>query len=187
MRATTLFLICIVLFSIGAPGQDDLRKQTVKLSALPAPQRSAINSAIQQWNRQFPQKPKDNSATLGEDASVATIRLGPSDEPDLVVTDDSGCSPTGNCSIFVLRPTKDEYRVALEATGQIITATPARANGFRNIKVRMHGSATMSEIKIYRFNGIRYVRSGCYNESFEEIDKDGNVQELDTPRMTPCQ
>ena len=156
------------------------------MSTLPVTQQSAINLAIQHWYRQFKWKAQDSSSNPVGDASIATVHLGSLSEDDLIVTDQSGCSPTGNCSILVLRPAKDRYRVVLEAIGQTLTATPTRADGFRNIKVRMHGSATMSTIKVYKFNGNRYLRAGCYDENFEMLDGAGNLRELKKPQITPC-
>jgi hypothetical protein len=185
MKSTIFLISCTIFFSIAALGQDDLRKQSVRLSTLPAAQQSAVNSAIQYWNRQLNWKAKNTSAPAA-DASVATVRLGPANEDDLIVTDKSGCSPTGNCSILVLRPIKDQYRVILEGTGQSFTATPTRANGFRTIKIRVHGSATMSTIKLYKFNGRQYLRAGCHDENFQILDSAGNLQELKKPQITPC-
>jgi hypothetical protein len=178
-----IFLVALCAVCQG----QDIRRHSVRLSTLRAPEQSAINSAILHWNRQFEWKAQDNSANMAGDTSVATSPLGPPEEEDLIVTDQSGCSPTGNCSILVLRPIKKQYRVVLEAIGQTFTATSARANGFHDIQVRMHGSATMSTVKIYKFNGTRYVRTGCYDEISGELDKEGNLQELDKPRRTPCQ
>lgn len=186
VKATTVLLIGIVLFSLNAKCQDDLRQQSVQLSRLPAVEQLAINLAIRHSDRQLGQKAADTSVNRSGDASVATVTLGPVNENDLVVTDQSWCSPTGNCSIFVMRPHGNQYRVILEATGQSITSTARRTNDFRDVQVRMHGSATMSEIKIYRFNGSRYLRSGCYDENFEILDSKGNVHDLDRPHMTPC-
>lgn len=170
-----------------AVGQDDMRKSSVRLSTLPAAEQSSVNSAIQHWYRQFESKAKDRSVNALGDASVATVRLGPAHENDLILTDRAGCSPTGNCSIFVMRPVKDRYRVVLEGIGQTFTVMRARANGFQNIEIRMHGSATMSAIKVYKFNGTRYLRSGCYDENFEVLDSAGNSRELKKPQITPCQ
>jgi hypothetical protein len=183
VKATVVFMVCVLLFSMKAPG--DTRRQSVRMSALPASQQSAINLAIQHWYRQFKWKAQVGSP-IGLRMGVATVHLGPPDEEDLVVTDHSGCSPTGNCSILVMRPTKDQYRVVLEAIGQTFTATPVRASGFRNIKIRMHGSATVSAIKVYKFNGSRYLRAGCYQENFGMLDAAGNLRELKKPQVTPC-
>lgn len=185
MKATVFVILYMGWFLMNALGQDDIRKQSARLSTLPATQQSAINSAIQRWNRRFKRKAKDDPANLGE-ALVAAVRLGSADGNELIVTDQSGCSPTGNCSVFVLHPTKDQYRVVLEGIGQKLTATAARTNGFRNINLSMHGSATMREVKVYKFNGNRYLRAGCYNENFEMLDTTGKLGELEKPRITSC-
>lgn len=186
MKATVFVIFYTGLSLVDALGQDDARKQSARLSTLPAAQQSAVHSAIQHWNRQFKWKANDDSANLFETALVAPVRLGSGDDDELVVTDQSGCSPTGNCSIFVLHPAQDQYRVVLEGIGQTLTVTPARTNGFRNIKIRMHGSAKTSTIKIYKFNGNRYLRAGCYHENFEMLDRAGNFRELGKPQITPC-
>jgi len=49
----------------------------------------------------------------------------------------------------------------------------------------MHGSATMSAVNTYKFNGSRYLRSGCYELNFTGLDSKGNVQDLDKPRISP--
>ena len=74
----------------------------------------------------------------------------------------------------------------LDGIGQIYTVKPTRTNGFRNIELAMHSSATMSAVKTYKFNGSRYLRSGCYELNFTVLDSKGNVQDLDEPRITPC-
>jgi hypothetical protein len=186
VKTITVFLTCTIFCYVSALCQEDTRKQSLKMSTLPATQQSAINLAIQHWNHQVKWKAQKELAKPVGDASVNIARLGPRDEDDLIVTDQSGCSPTGNCSILVLRPKKEHYRVVLEAIGQTFAATPVRANGFRNIKIRMHGSATMSTIKVYKFNGSRYLRAGCYDENFEMLDGAGNLRELKKPQITPC-
>lgn len=50
----------------------------------------------------------------------------------------------------------------------------------------MHGSATMYMVKVYQFNGSRYLRAGCYNLNFTVLDSEANVRDLDKPRITPC-
>ena len=170
---------------MAAVGQQNKRKE-VNLSTLPAAKQSAINAAVRRWNAEFKSNATDENQPLTGDTSVETVHLGPSQEADLVVTDPSYCSPTGNCAILILRPVKNQYRVVLDGIGQSHTVRRTRTNGFGDIELAMHGSATMSTIKVYKFNSSRYLRSSCLNEEFSVIDADGNVQELEKPRITPC-
>lgn len=174
-------LMILFLCGLFAVGDTD-RAQSVEMSALPASQRTAIVAALMRWDRQLGRKLPDDSQSPTGNALVDTVRLGRADENDLVLTDRSSCSPTGNCSILVLRPAQGRYRVVLDGIGQTYTIKRARTKGFRNIELSMHGSATESTIKAYKFNGSRYVRAGCYNVIFAASDG----TELDRPQTTPC-
>ncbi len=159
---------------------------SVSMSTLPAAQQSEINGAIKRSDRQFKWKAGNGPESAIRDASVEAVRLGPTDENDLVVTDQSACSPTGNCSILVLRSADGRYRVVLDGIGQSFTIRPDRTEGFRNIELTMHGSATESTVKTYKFNGSRYLRSACQDVHFATLDKEGDLQELEKPLVTPC-
>ena len=186
MKSTGLpFGVVLCLCTLLAASQQG-RTNGISMSTLPAAQRSAIVAAIDRWNRQFKWKTPDNSDKLVTDTLVDTVHLGPPGEDDLVVTDRSECSPTGNCTILVLRPFKDRYRVILDGIGQSFSLQRSKVNGFRDVVLKMHGSATETTIKIYEFNGSRYLRAACYDENTTLLDADGNVQELEKPRITPC-
>ena len=67
------------------------------------------------------------------------------------------CSPTGNCSLWVLRQSGDKYSVILyRGAAQTFTIQPTVTNGLHDIVVGMHGSATEQGLKLYRFNGSKY-------------------------------
>lgn len=88
--------------------------------------------------------------------------------------------------MLFLRPVRDGYRVVLDGIGQTYAIRQTQTHGFRDIRLTMHGSATESTIKTYKFNGLRYLRSGCENLTFAIDDEQGNLQELDKPRISPC-
>jgi len=164
-----------------AAAQNDPAK-SVEISTLPASQRTAIVAALKRWDRQLGRKPSADSQASTGNALVDTVHLGPTEEIDLVLTERFSCSPTGNCSILVLRPAQGRYRVVLDGIGQTYTIKQARTKGFRNVELSMHGSATESTIKAYKFNGSKYLRASCYNVIFAASDG----TELDRPRTTPC-
>jgi len=184
MRKTALAIGLTLLCCLASAQQP--KGRSVTLSSLPAKKQLTINAAVTRWDTQLKSSATQESEKLSENTSVETVHLGPSQEADLIVTDPALCSPTGNCSVLVLRAVKNGYRVVLDGIGQTYTLKPTRTNGFHNIELAMHGSATMSEVKIYKFNGTRYLRSGCYDVNFTVLDSEGNVQDLDEPRVTPC-
>ncbi len=98
------------------------------------------------------------------------------------------CSPTGNCSIYVLQKSGTTYRVILEkGAGKTVTVQKTRTNGYRDIVIGMHGSATEQGLFVYQFGDGRYRRTHCYNASFTYRDENGEIHELEKARITPCQ
>src|SRR5690348_13130067 len=106
----------MILYGLLCIGQQT--KAGAVRSALPGEQQSDIADAIDRWNRQFKWRTRDDSADLVRDSSIDVVHLKSPGEKDLIVTDQSGCSPTGNCTIFVLLPGKNEYRVVMEGIGR---------------------------------------------------------------------
>jgi hypothetical protein len=96
------------------------------------------------------------------------------------------CSPTGNCSVWVLRTGTHGYPVVLHGIAQSVWIWPTRTTGFQDIVLGMHGSATSTTLKLYKFDGSRYRRMACYIADFEYLDQDGTIHELEEPRITPC-
>jgi len=102
-----------------------------------------------------------------------------------VVVKGLACSPTGNCAIGVLKKTPSGYRMILNSLGQSVSIQNERFNGFNEIVVYMHGSATSGITKVYRYMRGRYRRVGCFYVEFQVVEG-GEVKELDEPRVTPC-
>jgi hypothetical protein len=95
------------------------------------------------------------------------------------------CSPTGNCSIWVLQRADKGYRLILKANAiQTFAIQPGKTNGFQDLVLGMHGSATEQELFVYRFVNDRYRRSACYDANWERLVGDKYV-ELKSPIVTP--
>ena len=183
MRRLVLVSLALVAMPVLAEPKSP---PTASISTLPRSQQAAISAAVDKWDHQFKWMAHSDSGSSIGGASFEILSLGPLDEKDLVVTDQSGCSPTGNCSMLFLRPFRGGYRVVLDGIGQTYEVRRTQRHGFRDVQLRMHGSATESTVKTYKFNGTRYLRSGCQDLNFEILDKQGNVQELEKPQVTPC-
>jgi hypothetical protein len=101
--------------------------------------------------------------------------------------------PTGNicgatnCPLYIFHKAGKNYRVILEkGAAQTVRVGKTRTNGYLDLVVGMHGSATEEGLFVYQFIGGRYRRTHCYNESFTELDENGEVRKLEEPRITPC-
>jgi hypothetical protein len=101
-------------------------------------------------------------------------------------SDHEGCSPTGNCEAWVFKQTKDGYSKILHRTAtQTFTIQPTITNGFHDLVLGQHGSATDAGLTLYRFDGAKYRRLACYDANCEYLGKDGEYHSLKEPRITP--
>lgn len=96
------------------------------------------------------------------------------------------CSPTGNCEAWVFRQNGDKYSVILHRTAtQTFTIQPTLTNGFHDLVLGQHGSATDTGLTLYRFDGSKYRRLACYDADWSFLGKDGEVHTRKEPRLTP--
>jgi hypothetical protein len=96
------------------------------------------------------------------------------------------CSPTGNCESWVFRKNGDKYSVILHRIAtQTFTIQSTITNGFHDLVLGQHGSATDQGLTLYRFDGSKYQRVACYDADWEILGKDGEYHRLKDPRITP--
>jgi hypothetical protein len=99
---------------------------------------------------------------------------------------EGGCSPTGNCRFWVFQKSGGEYKLLISQEAiQSFTIQPTRSNGFNDIVVRMHGSATESTLRLLQYREGTYHEAACYEANWS-VSEGGAVRELKEPRLTPC-
>ena len=97
------------------------------------------------------------------------------------------CSPTGNCLFWDFQKAAGGYKLIGEKGAvQTFTIQRTRTNGFFDLVLCMHGSATDRGLYVYRFRDGRYRRTDCYDANWTYLGKDGEVHDLGEPRITPC-
>jgi hypothetical protein len=118
---------------------------------------------------------------------VKMIDLNGDGEPEVVAQAITDCSPTGNCSLWVFQKSQRGYRLILKGFGQTFAVQPSMTDGYHDIVVSMHDSATQAGLSDFRFAGRRYAKNGCYYAEWEVLEGD-KVRELKVPRITlfPC-
>jgi hypothetical protein len=94
------------------------------------------------------------------------------------------CSPTGNCPLWFFQRTPNGYKLLLDAIGQGFTLQKTAANGFTDLVVNMHDSATDQWLKVYRYARGRYLRVACYDADWAPLEN-GVVHQLEEPQITP--
>jgi hypothetical protein len=96
------------------------------------------------------------------------------------------CSPTGNCETWVFRSDGEKYSMILHRIAtQTFTIQPTVTNGFHDLVLGQHGSATEQGLTLYRFDGSKYRRIACYKANWTILGKDGEYHGLKEPRLTP--
>jgi len=96
------------------------------------------------------------------------------------------CSPTGNCEVWVFRRSSDQYSVILHRIAtQNFTVQPTVTNGFHDLVLGQHGSATEQGLTLYRFDGSKYQRIACYDADWDFLGKDGESHTRKEPHLTP--
>lgn len=131
---------------------------------------------------------EDQLTEVALDARVMMVDLN-GDGVSEVVTQGSGkycCSPTGNCAFWIFEKAPSGYTLLLQRGAvQRFAIAPQRTQGFYDIVVAMHGSATESTLRVFKYNHGHYGVAACYNEAWSVLEGD-TVRELKEPQVTPC-
>jgi hypothetical protein len=96
-----------------------------------------------------------------------------------------GCSPTGNCPFWIFQKAGTQYRPLLVAEAQTFTIQKSATDGFRDIVLGRHGSATDSKLTEYKFHEDSYKEAGCYEASYIPVGYD-KVHTVGEPVVSPC-
>lgn len=166
---------------------DDGWPNIAQSTELSAEERTGLIRALSPRNQSSTQMAQEFQ-DLASGTVVKRVRLDADDGTEFLAeaTDRYSCSPTGNCAFWVVRKTGDRYTVILyRGAIQSFTIQPTVTNGFRDLILVQHGSATDLGLTLYRFNGSRYQQAGCYNAAWA-ILQNGQVHDLDEPQITPC-
>jgi hypothetical protein len=95
------------------------------------------------------------------------------------------CGAVGNCLIWIYEMTPQGPRPLLESGGQVITVRDDSTNGYRDIVIGTHNSASERTLLHYQYASGRYRRVGCYEASWTLMTKT-EWKVLNIPRITAC-
>ncbi|MGB8887799.1 MAG: hypothetical protein WCC87_13810 [Candidatus Korobacteraceae bacterium] len=98
------------------------------------------------------------------------------------------CSVTGNCPLWIFQKTVTGYKLVLQADSvQNFTIQPTRSNGFLDLVLGRHESATEQTLFLARFRDGQYFRGACYQADWTYLGKDGDYHDSEEPLITPCE
>jgi len=164
-------------------------KQSLRRAEVTSTERAAIARAIaNQLRQQLGLESEQELPDIALETRVKMVDLNGDGVPEVIAQggERADCSPTGNCPFWVFQKSDHEYKL-LFATNMVQTFTieEKRSNGFRDIVVASHGSATQSGIRILRYSEGKYYQADCYSADWSVLEGD-TVRELKEPRLTPC-
>lgn len=170
-----------ILHSKDLESQDSILK-TKKLNG--AERRRLFDYLLREWKS----PDMGSEAELRAEVSNARVELADLDGDGVneVIVQGSGdrdCSPTGNCSLEVLRRSGEGFEKIAGAIAQDFSITGRRTGAFSDLVLGMHGSATSSEVRLFRYRDGRYRRAACYVVNWQP---DPDKPQLTEPAMSPC-
>ncbi len=98
------------------------------------------------------------------------------------------CGGTGNCIVLVMQSTPDGIRLLLDSRAgksgggfEKIRVLDTVTNGFRDIVLAAHVSASDKTLQVFRFTGGKYRAAECYYSTTQPA---GIPEGLDYPQIT---
>jgi len=97
------------------------------------------------------------------------------------------CSATGNCPLWVFEKTAAGYKLLLQGGAvQTFTIQPTRTNGYLDLVLGRHESATEQTLFLSEYRGGEYRLSGCYDADWRYLGKDGEYHDSKEAKIEPC-
>jgi hypothetical protein len=95
-------------------------------------------------------------------------------------------SGAANADFMVLMPIKRGYKILANRIAQSVNVLGSATNSFYDIEFVTHGSAFEAEHFQYKFNGSRYLKSGCTDWNYPESELDAAAGNSQKPVVTRC-
>lgn len=95
------------------------------------------------------------------------------------------CSPTGNCSFWILRRLHGKYETILNIDMvQTFRFLNSQTHGYPDLVTWSHDSAMERGGRLFRFDGQEYRESVSWDEDYERRLDDGSLETLKRPQVT---
>lgn len=165
------------------------QQSIARSKSMPEPERRRLLSAITAQLKRQDCDSDDELRASAVETRIKYVDLNRDGQAEVVAQaggEHSGCSPTGNCPFWIFRRVEDKYELLLFSKAQTFTIQSSRRNSFSDVLLSRHSSAFESELRTYKFDGERYLESGCYYAEWQQMGSDGEYHRLERPVITPC-
>jgi hypothetical protein len=145
-----------------------IRKSTV---LTPEEKKSLIDAIVQTLKRdEEDDLTESEQLHLASETRIEFVDLNGDGRPEVIAQANGlgPCGGTGNCIFWVFQLTLSGARVLLDSTlagrttFELVTVRPWMTNGFADIVLASHSSATARNITWFRYANGRYRPSACY-------------------------
>jgi len=147
--------------------------------------RSELIKAISRQIRTV-MEPGPNPRALAKKTRVKLFDLNGDGIPEIIAQPigiDAGCGATGNCPFWIFQKDGEGYKLLLRRMGfWVFTVEPTITNGFRDIVLASHESASERTVIVFRYSGGTYQERACYNAFWY----DSTNHRLNEPTITRC-
>ena len=97
---------------------------------------------------------------------------------------EAGCGATGNCPFWIFKKQGNSYLPILKFHSQVFAVQQHKSNGYRDILLGAHDSATTRHLVLFRFERGAYVESRCLVGTWEYDEKTQKIKSK--PVLSPC-
>jgi hypothetical protein len=142
----------------------------------------------------FADIPEEQMGRLAADTRIELLDLNGDGTKEIIAQGNGSgpCGGTGNCIVMVLQNTPAGWKCLLDSRAgrsgggfEMIRVLETATNGFRDIVLAAHDSASDRTLYLYRYHDGRYRKTDCYNATWLSTEG-GSWHELRQPEVTPC-
>ncbi len=131
---------------------------------------------------------------IAADTRIELIDLNGDGTPEVIAQafgTKAGCGATGNCPIWLFLKTTNGYQLLLDTRDkegiggfELLTVEETRTNGFNDLVLAAHDSASEKTLLVFRYRNGLYRESACYDANWLSLA--GEVHFLKQPVITKC-
>jgi hypothetical protein len=193
----SLLAVAVCAIAVAADFEWSWRSQEVigrndpsvgNTSKLTEPDRTALIAAIVLRLQKPMSEQGYSDDRIREVASTTRARfvdLGGEGKPLVFATSlglEGGCDALVNCPFWIFRRSEDGYVSLLDTVATSYTIQPTSTNGFADLVIVRHTSATEGRLTLYNYTDGKYVAAGCYTAIWPAA-KDSETPD---PEIYPC-
>jgi hypothetical protein len=129
---------------------------------------------------------------LASDTRIEFVDLNGDGTPEILAQANGleVCGGTGNCVVWAFQRTDNGFALLLDTAKQnwvrgfeVVSIRSTTTNGFRDLVLGSHGSATERTLVVYKYAKGAYRQSVCYYANWLDVKTMGRLK---SPEISPC-